>query len=301
MKKLILIVVTFVGCLQLNAQQDPHFAQFFDNMLFVNPAYAGSRDVLNVTGIHREQWVGFAGRPSSTTLSLHSPLSYRSIGLGITVVDDKVGPFKQNMFYGDFSYSIKFKNKSKLAFGLKGGLNLINIGTGNLNVNDNTDQAFSQSVSNLVNPNFGFGVYYHSSKFFIGASTPKLLEKSYDGTVTNLEKRHYFFNVGGVIPVNRILKLRPIVQTKLTVGAPVSIDASCAAIVREKLYLGAIYRLDAAFGAYVQYQIAPSFRFGFATEFGTQEIRQYNSGTFEVMASYELVFRKDGVRSPRFF
>jgi hypothetical protein len=107
--------------------------------------------------------------------------------------------------------------------------------------------------------------------------------------------------VGGVIPVNRILKLRPIVQTKLTVGAPVSIDASCAAIVREKLYLGAIYRLDAAFGAYVQYQIAPSFRFGFATEFGTQEIRQYNSGTFEVMASYELVFRKDGVRSPRFF
>lgn len=300
MKKLVAIIIGFVWVNSF-AQQDPHFTQFFDNTLFINPAYAGSKDVLNITSLHREQWVGFNGRPVSTTLSVHSPLSYKSIGLGITYVNDNVGPVKQNLFYGDFSYSLRFKNKSKLAFGLKAGLNLINIGSNSLNTTTDSDPNLINNVRNQVNPNFGFGVYYHTPKWFIGASTPKLIEQSYDGSKTNMERRHYFAHVGGVINMGAQWKLRPIAQVKFTPGAPMSLDASVAGIYNERFYIGALYRLDAAIGAFIQFQISPQFKAGFATDFGTQEIRNYNYGTFEVMLSYDFVFKKSGVRSPRYF
>lgn len=300
MKKLVVFIMGFVWVNSF-AQQDPHFTQFFDNTLFINPAYAGSKDVLNVTTLHREQWVGFDGRPISTTVSVHSPLSYKSIGVGVTYINDNVGPVKQNLFYGDVSYSLRFKNKSKLAFGVKGGFNLINIGSNNLNTTTEGDPNLIRNVRNLVNPNFGFGMYYYTPKWFIGASTPKLLEKSYDGSKTNMERRHYFAHVGGVITMNPDWKLRPIAQIKFTPGAPISLDLSAAAIYRDKFYIGALYRLQAAFGAFAQFQITDQFKVGFATDFGTQKIRNYNYGTFEVMLSYDFVFKNSGVRSPRYF
>lgn len=284
------------------SQQDPHFTQYFDNTLFINPAYAGSNGMLNITGIHREQWVGFDGRPRSTTLSIHSPLSYESIGLGLTMVNDQVGPIRQTMFYGDFSYSLRFKKERRLSFGLKGGINLINIGTSDLTTTQASDPNLLRNVQNHINPNFGFGIYYHSPRFFIGASTPKILENSYDGiSKSNIERRHYFAIIGGVIPLNQTWKLRPTAQMKVTENAPMSLDMSLAAIVNDKFWIGAMYRLEAAFGAFVQFQLSPQFKIGLATDFGTQQLKNYNYGTFEVMASYDFIFKKQGVRSPRYF
>lgn len=302
MKKiLVFIVIMMTGTSSLMAQQDPHFTQFFDNTLFVNPAYAGSKDVLNISTIHREQWMGFDGRPVSTTLSIHSPLSYRSVGVGMTVVNDHNGPVDQTMFYGDFSYSLKFKNEAKLAFGLQGGFNMISIGTAGLIKTDPNDPHLANNIKNNINPNFGFGIYYHTSRFFAGLSSPKLMQQSYDGSTTNIEQRHYYANVGCIVPLNTHWKLRPISQVKMTVGAPLSLDLSVTGIYREKLYIGALYRLNAAVGGFLQVQLNPQLKVGFASDFSTQAIRNYNYGTLEAMLSYDFVFKKSGIRSPRYF
>jgi type IX secretion system PorP/SprF family membrane protein len=292
-----ILMNTFHGA----AQQDPHFTQYFDNMLFVNPAYAGSNKLLTATAIHREQWVGFDGAPSSTTFSIHSPLTYESVGVGFTAVRDVIGPTRQTMFYGDFSYTLRFKSKATLSFGLKAGLNLINNETQTLQTVDQGDAQLVTNVLNQINPNVGGGIYYRAPKFFIGVSTPRIIEQSYDGSTTNLEKRHYFGIVGGIIPLKNQWKLRPTAQVKMTVGAPISIDASLAAIYNDKFWLGGTYRFDAAIGAFVQYQISDQFRLGVATDFGTQALRNYNAGTFELLLSYDFSFSKEGVRSPRYF
>jgi type IX secretion system PorP/SprF family membrane protein len=293
----------FVFTTQAFGQQDPQFTQYSDNMLFVNPAYAGSRGVLNLTAMHREQWVGFEGRPVSSTFSAHSPLTYQSVGLGVTIVNDQTGPIKQTMMYGDFSYTLKFKNQErKLSFGIKGGFNMISIGTSTLQTTEVNDPKLLQNVRNNINPNIGFGVYYHSPRFFIGASSPKLLERGYDGiSKVNLEKRHYFGIIGGVFPINNHWKIRPTTQIKLTEKSPISIDASVAAIYNERIWFGGMYRLNAAFGVFAQYQVSPQFKLGIASDFGTQAIRNYNYGTFEVLISYDFVFKKVGLRSPRYF
>ena len=301
--KIISITVVCVFTTPIFGQQEPHFTQYPDNTLFINPAYAGSKGLFNLTGIHREQWVGFDGRPVSTTFSAHSPLSYESVGLGITMVNDQSGPIKQTMFYGDFSYTIKFRNQyRKLSFGLKGGMNMISVGTSSLQTADANDPMLLQNIKNNINPNFGFGVYYHSPRFFIGASTPKLLEQGYDGvSKSNVERRHYFGIIGGVFPVNNYWKLRPTAQVKITEKSPINIDGSIAAIYKEKLWLGAMYRLNAAFGAFVQFQLTPQFKLGLASDFGTESIRNYNYGTYEILMSYDFVFKKPGLRSPRYF
>jgi type IX secretion system PorP/SprF family membrane protein len=300
---IIVLALSLTTSQEVFGQQEPQFTQYFDNTLFVNPAYAGSRGVMNMTAIHREQWVGFDGRPRSTTFSIHTPLSYESVGVGLTMVNDQAGPVTQRMVYGDFSYSLRFGNSDrKLAFGIKGGLNIINVGTADLTTTTDNDPKLMQNVRNTMNPNFGFGIYYHSPAFFAGVSSPRILEQSYGGvSTTNLERRHFFGIVGGVFNMNNAWKLRPTAQVKLTNGAPVSVDASITAIYKEKIWFGAMYRFDAAVGVFAQFLLTEQFRIGLASDYGTQRIQKYNVGTFEVMLSYDFKFKKNGIRSPRYF
>lgn len=301
----IIVSIIALGCSgSLFGQQDIQFTQYFDNTLAVNPAYAGSNGMLNATAIHREQWVGIDGRPRSTTFGLHAPLSYENIGLGLTAVNDIVGPVQQTAFYGDFSYTLKFNNSpGKLSFGIKAGLNLLNTRTDLLNTVDQNDPYLMTNVQNQINPNFGGGIYYHTPKIFIGASAPKILEKGFGSSNTARERRHYFFIAGGVLNLTKSQKwkLRPTTMVKFTRGAPMAIDLSAAAIYNQKLWLGLAHRFGDSFGAFVQYQITNQFKVGMAYDQTISELSGFNKGTYEVLLSYDFVFKKAGLVSPRFF
>lgn len=286
------------------AQQDAHFTQYMDNTLFVNPGYAGSNGMLNMTAIHREQWVGISGRPRSTTFSIHSPLKNENVGLGFTAVNDVIGPVQNSLFYGDFSYTLNFKNSpGKLAFGLKAGINLFNTRTDQLSTTQQQDDLFMTNIRDSIKPNFGFGMYYHTPKWFVGVSTPKIIENTIDPTAGSgaTERRHYFLIGGVVFDVARQWKVRPTTQLKYTSGSPLSIDLSAAAIYNEKLWLGLMHRFGDSFGAFVQYQITPQFKAGLAYDQTITELASYNNGSYEILLSYDFVFKKQGIRSPRYF
>lgn len=297
------ILVVLLGNTMVFSQQDPQFTQYMDNMLFVNPAYAGSNDVLNLTAMHREQWMGFEGSPRSTTFSAHSPLPYKSLAVGLTGVNDRVGPFNQSMIYADISYTLRFNNhQGKLSFGLKGGVNFISLNANELSKENPNDPKVSQQTLNVINPNFGFGIYYHTPSFFAGVSSPKILQQGYDEiSEKNREQRHYFGIVGGVIPLADKWKLRPSALAKITEGSPFSLDLSLATIYNDRFWLGANYRLLSGIGVFAQFQVIPQLRLGLASDFGLQKIRDFNHGTFEVMVSYDFNFMKSGVFSPRYF
>ena len=175
----------------------------------------------------------------------------------------------------------------------------MNVATQSLSNVEANDPAFANAL-NQINPNVGFGVYYHDEHFFIGLSSPRILEKS-ASTTTYLEQRHYFGIVGGIFSVAEQWKLRPSIQIKSAMGAPLSLDFSIAAIFKDKLWLGAMNRWNAAGGAFVQYQLNRQFRLGLASEFGLTSLRNYNNGTFEVLMSYDFNYKKSDVKSPRYF
>src|SRR3989344_3830766 len=199
-KKVITIAVLVVGVTSTYAQQDPMFTHYMYNTLAVNPAYAGSRDALTITALHRSQWLDFKGAPQSQTLTMHSPIANEHIGLGLSVLNDKIGPSNNTSAYVDFAYRMNLNKKSKLAFGISGGAKIFQAKLNTLNLDQTVDPTFENNISNRITPNFGFGAYYSRERFYAGISVPNLLQNSYSeisqlngSTLIAKEQRHYFF------------------------------------------------------------------------------------------------------------
>lgn len=303
-KLYILFVLLCLNAITSNAQQDPMFTQYMFNTLAVNPGYAGSRGALNVTGLYRNQWVGIDGAPTTQTFFAHTPFLSKNMAVGISVVNDKIGPINQTMMYGDYSYTIKVTESSKLAFGLKAGVNIIRGNLSSIDLTEQNDQSFATNIDYKPLPNFGFGMYYHSDRWYLGLSTPKLLENKIESTVdyTKLsEKRHYFLIAGYVVDVSENIKFKPTALTKVTIGAPVSIDLTATFLFKEKLWLGVGHRINDSFSALMELQLNDQLRVGYAYDYTISKLSHYNFGTHEIMLSYDFIYRKDKILSPRYF
>ena len=288
----------------VSAQQDPLFSQYMFNTLAVNPGYAGSADVFTIMALSRHQWVGFNGAPSTQTLVAHTPIAKEHMALGLSVLNDKVGPTRQTGVYADYAYRIRTGKNSRLAFGLKGGANLYQADLASLSTVD--PDAANANVRGKALPNFGFGLFWHSKRHYIGLSAPKLLQNEIDavqatGIVTAAEVRHYFLLGGIVIDLDRSTKFKPSFMVRMVQGAPLSIDLNANFLFRERIWLGAMYRVGNSFGVLGQYQVNDQFRIGYAFDLTTTKLGAYNAGTHEIMLNYDLRFFTGRTVSPRFF
>jgi len=307
MKKIILItLISILNILDVSAQQDPMFTHYMFNTVAINPAYAGSRDALTVTGLHRSQWVAFDGAPTTQTVTTHSPIFTKKIGIGLSFLNDKIGINNTNSFYLDFSYKIKINDKAKLAFGLKTGFNVRKADLSKLNVYDENDPVFSQDIENDFMPNFGFGLYYFTDKYYVGVSTPKLLENTFStGTETDIaiEKRHYFLIGGAALKLSETFLLRPATFVKITEAAPIEVDLSALLYVKERFWVGLMYRTGDAFGALVGVNITDYLSVGYSFDASTENTTfKYNVGSHEIIIRYDFLFgSRKKIRSPRYF
>ncbi|MFS4416284.1 type IX secretion system membrane protein PorP/SprF [Maribacter sp. 2307ULW6-5] len=283
----------------LSAQQLPQFTQYMYNTISVNPAYAGSRETLNVTLLHRNQWQGLEGNPRTNTLSIHAPLRNKRIGLGLSYINDRLGFENSNYVYGDFSYTVPVSNTVNMSFGLKGGFTNYNL------QNPDAADPFFNSNFNSWSPNFGAGFYIGSNRWYFGASSPRILNTDLnDGEFQALERNSYYGIAGLVLDIARNVKFRPTVIAKITNGAPATYDATASFLFGEKFWIGASYRVNDAsnFGALMDYQISKDFRLGYAYDLPTSEVRPYTGGTHEVFLIFEPGKRKTGpIKSPRYF
>lgn len=284
------------------AQQDPMYSQYMFNTLAFNPGYAGSADVLTGMLLARQQWVGFAGAPTTQTLVVHSPLPGHKLALGGTIIHDVAGPAKQNEAFLDIAYRIRTGRTSQLAFGLKGGVNFYQADLASLSTVET--ETVNANISGKVLPNFGFGLFWHSTRYYVGLSAPKLLENTIgnDGVVTvSQEFRHYFLMAGYVLDINRDLKFKPSFMVRAVQGAPLSADINANFLLRDRVWFGGMYRLGNAFGFMAQYRFTEQLRAGYAFDLTTTRIGAYNAGTHEVMISYDMQFSQGRTISPRYF
>ncbi len=279
------------------------------NTLAVNSGYAGSRDALTITGLHRSQWVNFPGAPTTQTLTLHAPIKNDKLGLGLSVLNDKIGPTNTTAIYADFAYKIPVGEKGKLSFGLKAGVNLRNNKLASLDLDEQNDQTFAADVKSDVLPNFGFGMYYYTDKFYVGLSTPKLLQNDYKTNTTTgstsvaSEQRHYFLIVGTVFPITDNIKLKPTGFVKVTEAAPIETDLTLTALFREKLWAGVMLRTGDAVGLLVGANLTDQLALGYSFDWSfVNNTAKYNAGSHELMLRYDLIYNNaKKIRSPRYF
>ncbi|MBP6698705.1 MAG: type IX secretion system membrane protein PorP/SprF [Flavobacteriales bacterium] len=294
----------------LLAQQDPQFTQYMFNLLAINPAYAGSAERVSIKALTRHQWVGFAGAPTTQTLTIHSPLMRETLGIGGTIMRDEHGPVTQYGFMVDLAYRIHFGGERKLAFGLKGGMNLVQGRFGELSPLQQGDQVFQQNVNTKLDPQFGFGLMYYGDRFYIGLSTPKLLRTEFfedapldtTGSAWQQGQRpHYFLSGGYVFNMGVYHKFKPTFLVKAVQGAPISFDLSANFFFFEKFWLGAMYRHQDAVGALAQYYFTDGISVGYSYDYPISVLRNYSGGSHEVMLGFDFGRKLKGIRSPRYF
>lgn len=303
--KHIIVISLALGALCSSGQQDPMFTQYMFNTQAINPAYAGSADLVTLNAIYRDQWVDFDGAPVTQTVAMHGPLRKESLSVGGTVVNDSHGPVRQTGFYGDISYRILF-DESRLAFGLKGGINLYQANLLDLNPVVADDPVFSADLSNKTLPNFGAGVLWYSQKHYLGLSVPKILSNQLIDTSmpefeNNRERQHFFLIGGMMFDVNNYTKFKPAFLFKAVNGAPPSFDLTANFLFYEKFWIGAMYRWQDAVGVLLQYEVNNKVKIGYAYDYTLSDIGNYTIGSHEIMLGIDFFRGVRGDVSPRWF
>jgi len=311
MKKLLTCLFLFAFANTLTAQQDPQYSQYVYNPIVVNPAYAGNRGVASIVGLHRSQWVGLDGAPRTQTLSFQTPISNSRLGLGLSIVNDAIGPSDETYASVDFSYTIPAGDQARLSFGLKSGVHVLNVDFRRLNIFDTEDPRVTENIENKLSPILGLGIYYHTKKFYVGLSSPNLLQTDHfedrndssSATYIASERRHLFGTAGYVFDLNDAIKFKPATMVKLVQGAPLQLDLTASFLFNEKLTLGVAYRWSAAVTGLVGFQLNEQVLIGFAYDRETTELGNaiFNDGSYELFIRFEFFNSYDRIITPRFF
>jgi type IX secretion system PorP/SprF family membrane protein len=306
-RKLVLMFSFFVVFLA-QAQQDAQYTNYMYNTMNINPAYAGSRGTTSLFGLHRTQWVGLVGAPTTNTFAIHSPLRDSNLGMGLTIMNDVIGPSDESTVSIDFSYTIPTSDRFKLAFGFRATAHLLNIDFTKLNIFNPGDVLAQYNIDNRFSPNFGAGMYWYSDRTYVGLSIPNFLETSHFDRWRNdmgaasvaKERMHYHLIGGHVFDVNYAIQFKPAFLVKVVEGAPLQLDLSANFLFHEKFTLGLAYRWDAAMSGLAAFQVSQNWMIGYAYDMEVTKLSDYNSGSHEFFLRYEFG-RNKRVVSPRFF
>jgi len=284
------------------AQQDAQFTQYMYNTINVNPAYAGSRGAMSIFGLHRTQWVGLDGAPVTNAFSLNTPINNSNLGIGLSFVNDRIGPTVENTMSADVSYTIQTSETYNLSFGVKATGNFFNLDVTQLNPQQQGDPQFQNL--NKFSPNIGAGIYLHSDKTYFGISVPNFIEsKRYNDNEVAIfrERINYYLIAGHVFDLSSEIKFKPALMTKIVEGAPLQVDVSANFMFNEKFVIGAAYRWDAAVSVLAGFQVSDGLYIGYGYDLETTRLKHYNHGSHEVFLRFELFNNYNKIISPRFF
>ncbi|MCD9628631.1 type IX secretion system membrane protein PorP/SprF, partial [Tenacibaculum maritimum] len=287
----ILLLGIFLLSFTIYGQQDPQYTQYMYNTMSVNPAYSGSRGHTTITGLARTQWVGFTGAPQTQTLSYDTPLGYSGVGLGVNLVNDKIGPVNETSLDVNTSYTLRTSDEGNFAFGLKLGARLFNIDWSKGRYRDATDKLLNENINNKFLPTVGAGLYYYTPKWYAGISVPNFLRTDhYDNDLESVaaERMHYFLIAGYVFDLNDRIKFKPAVLTKVVSGAPLSLDVSANFLFHDRFNAGISWRWDDSISGILGFQVTEGLHIGYAYDLTTSNLQNYNSGTHEIMLRYEI-------------
>ncbi len=300
MKRIILLVFLLMS-IGAFAQQDALFSQYTYNKLLVNAGYAGSVNDLNLTLLHRTQWVDIKGAPNTSTVSLHTALKNRKVGVGFYMYRDELGPTVNNTFMLNYAYRIFFE-KGFLSFGLQAGLKHFYFDRSMMNVED-VDPVLQGTKKTQWKPDVNLGIYYETDRLCLGISSTQLLENGYeagDNTINKLA-RHFYLVAGYALPVNNNVIFRPGMLAKFVPHAPVQFDFNASFIFDNFLTVGASYRTVSALVGLVELKLSKRLTLGYSYDYYFNDLRAHNSGSHEFRLSYNFNLFKNRMKTARYF
>lgn len=288
----IVLLVLLINGRNVFAQQDALYTQYMDNLLVFNPGYAGANETGNALLVAREQWTSFDGAPSTRSFSYNTSIENKNVGIGFSVLSDKIGPIKQTGFYVDYSYFIKVSEDFKLGMGIKAGLSFYRANLSDL-VTIDPDPIFDNDIYENSLPNVGVGFYLFSDKTYVGLSVPRLIKNTItrnDIATVYVDKQelHLYLVGGHQFELNEDFQLKASTMLRWVKNAPVSFEITGLFGFREVFWAGAMYRYDAAYAIITQLKPTPKMTIGYSYDITITDLNGYNNGAHEILFSYDI-------------
>lgn len=300
-------MLLLIFTLKVKAQHNIVYSQYIFNGLLINPAYAGSHVQLSATLSYRNQWINFDGAPKTSAFGIHSSFNKEKVGLGLLVTSDNIGSYTNTGAFASYAYRIKMLNGGVLSMGVQGGFNNFKADFSELKLKADSDPIFN-GYFNEFRPNFGGGIFYYNDKLFAGFSVPVILKHT-DFFKGNFEQlilpRFYYFNIGTIMPLDRMekVKVSPSLLLRVQDGTPLSADINLNVIFYDLISLGTSYRTGDAVVAFLNFKLSEKFHFAYSYDYTLSDINQYSRGTHEFMINYRTRLRRihKDVECPYYF
>lgn len=297
MKEIVFLgIVVVLGMINtLRGQQDPQYTQYMLNAQVINPALVGLRGVSTIGILHRSQWLGLDGAPTTQTLNFSTPLSEK-VGIGFSAVNDGIGNGTSQETFLDaaFSYSFPISDFATITFGINASAHILNLDFSQL-VNFGVETSLP-NVDNRFTPNFGVGTYLNTDRFYLGLSAPRIFgtehfDNDSQDTFLASERMNFYLISGYIFELNRDLKLRPGILLKAVQGAPLSADITSSILYNERFSFGAAYRLDSAVSGLFGFQVSEKLLLGLAYDWETSALgsTRFNDGSFEMFLRFDFI------------
>lgn len=303
--RLVIALLLLIGWAQSResyAQQRGVYTQYMFNGLVINPAYAGVDGPMSVSLIQRSQWTGVDGGPSTQTLAAHSLFREKHMGVGLTIVNDRIGIHRNLNALSNYAYHLTVGHDQYLSFGLQAGVHNRKSDYLSLIGDGNTDPRLHNPRFSHTSFDIGAGLYFRSRTLHVGLSVPEILPQRLrlsDSLTIELGNRTYFLFSKYRLSINESVDLEPSTLLKSLPGLPFSIDVNLNAIFYDALTVGVSYRSGESADLLLQAQITPQLKFGYAYDHPVGEIARISNGSHEMMVSYLFKFIRSGIQSPR--
>ena len=304
-KYILLPMMLILFSIGTSAQQDAQFSMYMFNGLFINPAYAGSRDVVSMTAFYRHQWADFDGAPRSASFAVHTPFKNKRNAAGLVFVNDRIGPLYTNSLQLSYAYRIPFGLNNTLSFGLQAGFDHFSARLTDVQTVDPGDPIYGADRSS-IKPNFGFGIYIYRDEYFFGLSIPHLLnwELTEDLALGNNDEstaqmfRTYLAHGGYVFNITNNIQFRPTILMKWTPNVAPQFDIAASFMFMQTFWVGVSYRTDDAYNFILEFQPTKAIRIGYTYDLVISDLNTFNRGSHEIMIGYDLNFEKGKVVNP---
>lgn len=317
MKTLRLIFAFLLISMSGYSQQNAPFTQYIFNEMIINPAYAGTKQLININGSYSIMWAGFEGAPTTQTISAEGPV-YKNMGLGLHIINDMIGAQSQQGIFGSYSYIVQFNEKWRLSLGLALGVSNFTVDGTKLTQDNVYDPAIPRTKVNKVNFDSKVGLFAYSDRFYAGLSVTELFAdvwKSKDLLIAK-QSRHYYLTSGYVFDAGKNLKIKPSFLLREDFKAPADVDINCFFLIKELFWVGTTVRFGAnifknpdmdktlrsrnAMIFMTEWNITRSFRIGYSYTLSLTALKNYSG--HEIILGYTFPKKADTkMRTPRYF
>jgi type IX secretion system PorP/SprF family membrane protein len=295
-----------------SAQQNPQYSQYIFNSMSINPAYTGSKNVLNLNAFHRSQWTGIDGAPTTQTLNVDGIAANNKLGVGLGLTRDKIGAQSVFSAYANLAVKLQVSESGIFSLGIAPGLVQHTVDGNELGIND--DPSIPNGKETSIKPDIKVGAYYHTQRFYAGLSASDLIQFK---DMQSIEpERHYYFTTGYVFDVGSSLKFKPSILVKEDFKAPSNVDLNMFVLLADRLWLGSSYRTSmnlfnskadlenahkrTAVALIAELQVTRALRLGYSYDKMLNDLKGFN--THEVSVGYYF-FKKQDTRiiTPQYF